>query len=110
MNPPLTLSPSDNLSRSSRKSKFVFSPSASTLTDPLHLQSAVGAEFWQQLCQEHGISKDGTLEEFATDSSDRKDVFFYQADDEHYIPRGIMIDLEPRVSFLDFLELNLERD
>lgn len=28
---------------------------------------------------------------------DRKDVFFYQADDEHYIPRALMIDLEPRV-------------
>jgi hypothetical protein len=28
---------------------------------------------------------------------DRKDVFFYQADDEHYIPRAILLDLEPRV-------------
>merc|ERR1719326_593123 len=28
---------------------------------------------------------------------DRKDVFFYQADDEHYIPRALLIDLEPRV-------------
>ncbi|KAM3129922.1 Tubulin gamma-1 chain [Paramecium bursaria] len=26
-----------------------------------------------------------------------KDVFFYQADDEHYIPRAILVDLEPRV-------------
>jgi hypothetical protein len=24
-------------------------------------------------------------------------VFFYQADDEHYIPRALLIDLEPRV-------------
>lgn len=28
---------------------------------------------------------------------DRKDVFFYQADDDHYIPRAVMLDLEPRV-------------
>lgn len=28
---------------------------------------------------------------------DRKDVFFYQSDDEHYIPRALLIDLEPRV-------------
>jgi tubulin gamma len=27
-------------------------------------------------------------------------VFFYQADDDHYIPRSILIDLEPRVCFL----------
>lgn len=46
---------------------------------------------------EHGISRDGILEEHATLGEDRKDVFFYQADDDHYIPRALMIDLEPRV-------------
>lgn len=28
---------------------------------------------------------------------DRKDVFFYQADDDHYVPRALLIDTEPRV-------------
>ena len=42
--------------------------------------------FWKQLCAEHGISPDGILQEFATAGTDRKDVFFYQADDEQYIP------------------------
>lgn len=40
---------------------------------------------------------DGTLQEYATHGDDRKDVFFYQADDDHFIPRNLMIDLEPRV-------------
>lgn len=57
----------------------------------------IGMEFWKQLCAEHGISPDGILEDFATDGLDRKDVFFYQADDEHYIPRAVLLDLEPRV-------------
>jgi len=57
----------------------------------------IGSEFWKQLCAEHGISPDGTLQEFAMGGEDRKDVFFYQADDEHFIPRNLMIDLEPRV-------------
>jgi tubulin gamma len=57
----------------------------------------VGSVFWQRLCAEHGINKEGILEEWATEGGDRKDVFFYQADDEHYIPRAILIDLEPRV-------------
>ena len=35
-------------------------------------------EFWKQLCAEHGISPEGKLESFATENSDRKDVFFYQ--------------------------------
>jgi tubulin gamma len=54
--------------------------------------------FSAQLCLEHGISKDGVLEEYATQGAgDRKDVFFYQADDEHYVPRALLLDLEPRV-------------
>ena len=45
----------------------------------------------------HGISPDGILEDFATHGGDRKDVFFYQADDDHYVPRALLLDLEPRV-------------
>jgi tubulin gamma len=58
----------------------------------------VGTEFWKRLCAEHGISSDGTLESFATpEAGDRKDVFFYQADDDHYVPRALLLDLEPGV-------------
>jgi tubulin gamma len=57
----------------------------------------IGMEFWKQLCAEHGISPEGILEDYATEGTDRKDVFFYQADDEHYIPRAVLLDLEPRV-------------
>ncbi|XP_065896643.1 tubulin gamma-1 chain isoform X2 [Dysidea avara] len=57
----------------------------------------IGMEFWKQLCAEHGINPEGILEKYATEGKDRKDVFFYQADDEHYIPRAVLLDLEPRV-------------
>ncbi|GJN94584.1 hypothetical protein Rhopal_007667-T1 [Rhodotorula paludigena] len=81
----------------------------------------ISGEFWAQLCAEHGIRPDGILDDhpFASAAAssigesglaspagtapphqpfhDRKDVFFYQADDERYIPRAVMIDLEPRV-------------
>ncbi|XP_026461219.1 tubulin gamma-1 chain-like [Ctenocephalides felis] len=57
----------------------------------------IGFEFWKRLCLEHGISPSGVLESFATDGVDRKDVYFYQADDDHYIPRAVLLDLEPRV-------------
>eukprot|EP00043_Microstomoeca_roanoka_P008585 m.82624 g.82624 ORF g.82624 m.82624 type:complete len:455 (-) comp14308_c1_seq1:19-1383(-) len=57
----------------------------------------IGNEFWKQLCAEHGINSDGILEQFAVEGTDRKDVFFYQADDDHYIPRAVLVDLEPRV-------------
>ena len=57
----------------------------------------IGMEFWKKICLEHGISTEGILQEFAVQGEDRKDVFFYQADDDHFIPRAILIDLEPRV-------------
>ncbi|MCL4146999.1 UNVERIFIED_CONTAM: hypothetical protein GTU68_046734 [Idotea baltica] len=57
----------------------------------------IGFEFWKKLCAEHGISPDGILQDYATEGGDRKDVFFYQADDDHYIPRAVLMDLEPRV-------------
>eukprot|EP00004_Rigifila_ramosa_P002548 TRINITY_DN12678_c0_g1_i2.p1 TRINITY_DN12678_c0_g1~~TRINITY_DN12678_c0_g1_i2.p1 ORF type:complete len:477 (-),score=86.76 TRINITY_DN12678_c0_g1_i2:21-1427(-) len=57
----------------------------------------IGSEFWAQLCLEHGLSPEGVLGDFATLGGDRKDVFFYQADDQHYVPRAVLVDLEPRV-------------
>ena len=59
----------------------------------------IGGEFWKQLCLEHGINPDGTLQDLPMGqiSDDRKDVFFYQSDDDKYVPRALLIDLEPRV-------------
>jgi len=48
----------------------------------------IGSEFWKQLCTEHGIGADGVLGTVIED--DRKDVFFYQADDQHYVPRALV--------------------
>lgn len=41
-----------------------------------------------KLCTEHGIGADGVLGTVVDD--DRKDVFFYQADDQHYVPRALV--------------------
>ena len=59
----------------------------------------IGSEFWKTLCSEHVIQPDGMLSEYAMKNpgNDKKEVFFYQADDDHYVPRALLIDLEPRV-------------
>lgn len=57
----------------------------------------LSSSFWEKLCLEHGIQADGSLQDSATRVYDRKDVFFYQSDDARYIPRAVMLDLEPRV-------------
>ncbi|KAJ3437923.1 tubulin gamma-2 chain [Anaeramoeba flamelloides] len=57
----------------------------------------IGFEFWKRLCLEHGINNEGVLEEFSTEGGDRKDVFFYQGDNKTYVPRALLLDLEPMV-------------
>ena len=59
------------------------------------------------MCNEHGIGPDGVHKEIDPSVLDMKDVFFYQvsyissflqqADDNHYIPRAVLLDLEPKV-------------
>jgi tubulin gamma len=44
-----------------------------------------------------GTPATSTTSPFSHGVDDRKDVFFYQSDDDHYVPRALLIDLEPRV-------------
>lgn len=69
----------------------------------------VGTEFWSQvrslrmicimlscyhqLCREHDIALDGSWsgnDRIQGAVVDRKDVFFYQADDKQYVPRALV--------------------
>lgn len=79
-----------------RQQRWVLHSSHTAITRVL-ICAPVGSQFWRQLCLEHGINQNGNLEDFATEGGDRKDVFFYQSDDTRYIPRAILLDLEPRV-------------
>lgn len=63
----------------------------------VNLTTVVGSEFWKRLCKEHGITPDGGIEGDGTSIGDVKDVFFYQADDDRYTPRAVLMDLEPKV-------------
>ncbi|KAH9385626.1 tubulin gamma [Nematocida major] len=55
----------------------------------------IGSEFWEKVCTEHGISDTGEV--MCDRGNDRKDTFFYESYDGRHFPRGILIDLEPRV-------------
>ncbi|VDO54784.1 unnamed protein product [Onchocerca flexuosa] len=57
----------------------------------------IGDAFWRALCAEHGIASNGEPIQSDLDAKDLKRVFFYQADDERYVPRAVLVDLEPRV-------------
>ena len=78
-----------------RQSGTRFYPSSCNENQPSHAQ--IAHALWTQLCAEHGIGHDGHLLEDGTHTDDRKEIFFYEADDGHYVPRSILLDLEPRV-------------
>ncbi|MCP9265045.1 Tubulin gamma-2 chain [Dirofilaria immitis] len=52
----------------------------------------IGDAFWRALCAEHGIASNGVPIQSDFDSKDLK-----RADDERYVPRAVLVDLEPRV-------------
>lgn len=60
--------------------------------------NAVGAVFWEVLSAEHGISPEGI---FTGDNPDqqleRASVYFNEGSTGKYIPRSVMVDLEPGV-------------
>lgn len=56
----------------------------------------MGTEFWKAISSEHNIDLDGSLTT-TKDLNDRKDIFFYESDNCRFIPRAVLVDLEPRV-------------
>lgn len=65
----------------------------------LHIGQAgiqVGNACWQLYSQEHGIQKDGAIDESVAKNSDPS-VFFSETSRGRYVPRNIMVDLEPSV-------------
>mmetsp|Transcript_32516 Transcript_32516/g.36371 ORF Transcript_32516/g.36371 Transcript_32516/m.36371 type:complete len:578 (-) Transcript_32516:311-2044(-) len=45
----------------------------------------------------NGSSTNHNSRDIHATADDRKDVFFYQGDEDRYIPRALLLDLEPRV-------------
>jgi len=75
----------------------------------VHIQAGqcgnqIGAKFWEVISGEHGIKPDGTWDEdVATNPNkdpiqlDKINVYFNEAQNAKYVPRGVLVDLEPGV-------------
>ena len=70
----------------------------------LHIQGGqcgnqIGAKFWEVICDEHGIESDGKYRTDGGGSSDlqleRINVYFNEASGGRYVPRAVLMDLEP---------------
>ncbi|KAJ2761923.1 Tubulin beta-2 chain, partial [Coemansia nantahalensis] len=69
----------------------------------IHIQTGqcgnqIGTKFWETLCSEHSITLDGTWEGEADKKNtqlDRIDVYFNHASNNRFVPRAVIVDLEP---------------
>ncbi|XP_021735831.1 tubulin beta-3 chain-like [Chenopodium quinoa] len=66
----------------------------------LHIQAGqcgnqIGAQFWEVVCNEHGIDTTGLYIGDSPLQVERSDVYFNEVRGGRYVPRAIMIDLEP---------------
>uniref|UniRef100_A0A8C4S4M8 Tubulin/FtsZ GTPase domain-containing protein n=1 Tax=Erpetoichthys calabaricus TaxID=27687 RepID=A0A8C4S4M8_ERPCA len=66
----------------------------------VHLQvgqcgNQIGSKFWEVISDEHGISNTGAYQGNSTLQLDRVNVYFNEAHDGRYVPRSLLVDLEP---------------
>jgi tubulin alpha len=58
----------------------------------------IGNSCWELYCHEHGIQPDGHLNPDAPVAKDESfSTFFTEVGSSRYVPRAIMVDLEPTV-------------
>ncbi|MCO5574951.1 hypothetical protein L7F22_028746 [Adiantum nelumboides] len=66
----------------------------------LHIQGGqcgnqIGAKFWEVVCDEHGIDPTGTYHGDSDLQLERINVYFNEASGGRYVPRAVLMDLEP---------------
>ncbi|KAL3112238.1 hypothetical protein niasHT_017011 [Heterodera trifolii] len=57
----------------------------------------LGMAYWERMCLEHGIAKDGQLLREDQRGMDCKEIFFNENSGQKWVPRALLVDLEPRV-------------
>ena len=59
----------------------------------------IGNACWELYCLEHGIQPDGKMpsDAAAADGTDSFTTFFSDTGSGRYVPRAVMVDLEPTV-------------
>jgi tubulin beta len=71
-----------------------------TMRELVHVQAGqcgnqIGAKFWEVIADEHGIDPTGTYHGDSDLQLERINVYFNEATGGRYVPRAILMDLEP---------------
>ncbi|KAK8607694.1 hypothetical protein V6N13_046302 [Hibiscus sabdariffa] len=66
----------------------------------LHVQvsqcgNQIGGKFWEVVCDEHGIDAKGNYVGTSPVQLERVNVYFNEASGGRYVPRAVLMDLEP---------------
>lgn len=66
----------------------------------IHLQTGqcgnqVGSKFWEVISEEHGIDNEGHFVGHSSNQLERINVYYNEASSSKYVPRSVLIDLEP---------------
>uniref|UniRef100_A0A8D0C9Y2 Tubulin/FtsZ GTPase domain-containing protein n=1 Tax=Scleropages formosus TaxID=113540 RepID=A0A8D0C9Y2_SCLFO len=66
----------------------------------VHLQAGqcgnqIGAKFWEVISDEHGIDPTGSYHGDSDLQLDRINVYYNEATGGKYVPRAVLVDLEP---------------
>ncbi|KAK7211064.1 hypothetical protein V2G26_018242 [Clonostachys chloroleuca] len=66
----------------------------------VHLQvgqcgNQIGSAFWQTILGEHGLDTDGVYNGDSRQQLDRIGVYFNETSSKKYVPRAVLVDLEP---------------
>ncbi|KGG50490.1 alpha-beta tubulin [Mitosporidium daphniae] len=66
----------------------------------VHIQTGqcgnqIGAKFWEVISDEHGIDPSGAYVGDSPIQLDRIDVYYNEANGKKYVPRAVLVDLEP---------------
>ncbi|XP_043801846.1 tubulin beta-1 chain-like [Apis laboriosa] len=57
--------------------------------------NGIGAKFWEVIADEHGLTPDGIFQGESDLQSQRLNVYFVEGRDKKYVPRAILVDLDP---------------
>nr|CAD2167830.1 unnamed protein product [Meloidogyne enterolobii] len=66
----------------------------------VHIQAGqcgnqIGSKFWEVISDEHGIQPDGSYQGDSPLQLERMDVYYNEAYGGKYVPRAVLVDLEP---------------
>ncbi|MXQ96926.1 hypothetical protein E5288_WYG014885 [Bos mutus] len=73
---------------------------AGTMREIVHIQAGqcgnqIGAKFWEVISDEHGIDPTGSYHGDSDLQLERINVYYNEATGNKYVPRAILVDLEP---------------